>query len=187
MSNFQSVVLVDENDSEIGHMEKIQAHVEGALHRAFSIFIFDLNGNLLLQKRAFDKYHSSGLWTNTCCGHPIAKESILKAAQRRLMEEMGMECPLIFGFKFTYKSEVGNNLIEHEIDHVFFGISNKNPQPNNEEVAACRSISLKDLQNEINLNPKSFTEWFKMIYEKAFNFHLLEELIKDTKYLMITE
>ena len=116
----EKVILVDKNDRQLGLMEKQEAHVKGLLHRAFSIFIFNKDNKLLLQKRALQKYHSGGLWTNTCCSHPRENETTVEAAHRRLNEEMGMECKLELKFNFIYKAQLDNNLFEHEFDHVFF-------------------------------------------------------------------
>lgn len=154
------VVLVDEQDNAIGTMEKQQAHVEGVLHRAFSIFIFNLDKKLLLQKRASSKYHCGGMWTNTCCSHPRETENILDAANRRLQEEMGMHCELKPIFSFVYKAEFENGLTEHEFDHVFFGQSNQTPELNLEEVEDFRYIGLEELQTEIKEAPQNFTPWF---------------------------
>jgi len=115
------LVRVDEHDQEIGVVEKMSAHREGVLHRAFSVFVFDRSGRLLLQRRALDKYHSGGLWSNTCCSHPGPGERPIDAAHRRLEEEMGFDCPLTGGYAFTYRVDVGNGLVEHEFDHVFVG------------------------------------------------------------------
>ena len=119
----EKVILVDKNDRQVGLMEKQEAHIKGLLHIAFSIFIFNTKNELLLQKRATQKYHSGGLWTNTCCSHPRENESTIDAAYRRLNEEMGMICDLKFKFNFIYKAKLDNNLYEHELDHVFFGFS----------------------------------------------------------------
>ena len=126
----EKVILVDKNDRQVGLMEKQEAHIKGLLHRAFSIFIFNTKNELLLQKRATQKYHSGGLWTNTCCSHPRENESTIDAAYRRLNEEMGMICDLKFKFNFIYKAKLDNNLYEHELDHVFFGFSDSTPKIN---------------------------------------------------------
>ena len=135
------VVLVDEQDNAIGTMEKQQAHVEGVLHRAFSIFIFNSEKKLLLQKRASSKYHCGGLWTNTCCSHPRETENIQDAAIRRLHEEMGMQCELNAIFSFVYKAEFENGLTEHEFDHVFIGHFHHHIEFNTEEVAAIKKMT----------------------------------------------
>jgi len=163
----EQVILVDTFDLPQGKMEKIEAHEKGLLHRAFSIFIFNSKNELLLQQRAKDKYHSSGLWTNTCCSHPRWGESNLDAAKRRLQEEMGMECDLRYGFNFIYKSEFEDGLIEHELDHVFFGTSDELPKINKTEVESFRYMSLEDLQNEIKNNPKNYTTWLKICLDRV--------------------
>lgn len=165
------VVLVDEQDNAIGTMEKQQAHVEGVLHRAFSIFIFNSENKLLLQKRASSKYHCGGLWTNTCCSHPREKENILDAANRRLHEEMGMQCELKPIFSFVYKAEFENGLTEHEFDHVFFGQSNQVPELNLEEVEGYRYIGLEDLQVEIKEDPQKFTPWFLIALDRVTEYN----------------
>ncbi|MDN3585802.1 isopentenyl-diphosphate Delta-isomerase [Pedobacter aquatilis] len=163
----EEVILVDTFDIPIGKMEKLEAHVKGLLHRAFSVFIFNSKNELLLQQRAKDKYHSSGLWTNTCCSHPRWGESNLDAAIRRLKEEMGMQCDLRYGFNFIYKSEFEDGLIEHELDHVFFGISDELPIINKTEVESFRYLSLAELQNEIKNNPTNYTTWLKICLERV--------------------
>ncbi|MES2704741.1 MAG: isopentenyl-diphosphate Delta-isomerase [Bacteroidota bacterium] len=156
------VVLVNELDVEQGTMEKIQAHREGRLHRAISVFIFNSRGEMLLQQRAAGKYHSSLLWTNACCSHPRHHESMYDAAVRRLREEMGIACELQKIFTFLYKARLDNELTEHELDHVFTGISDDAPLPDPAEVAAWRYIKMDDLDAEIAGNPAAFTEWFKI-------------------------
>ncbi len=165
------VVLVDEQDNAIGTMEKQQAHVEGVLHRAFSIFIFNSEKKLLLQKRASSKYHCGGLWTNTCCSHPRENETVLDAANRRLEEEMGMSCNLQSIFSFVYKAEFENGLTEHEFDHVFFGESNSTPTINLEEVEDFRYVGMEELQIEINENPAHFTPWFLIALDRVKEFN----------------
>lgn len=163
----EKVILVDAEDNQIGEMPKQECHVKGILHRAFSVFVFNSNNELLLQQRAFSKYHSPGLWTNTCCSHPRNGEPTLAAANRRMREEMGMVCELTEKFSFTYKAEVGCGLIEHEIDHVFFGYSDEEPYVNREEVESWRYVSLPDLQQDVKRNPQNYTEWFKIIFERV--------------------
>ena len=165
------VVLVDEQDNAIGTMEKQQAHVEGVLHRAFSIFIFNSEKKLLLQKRASSKYHCGGLWTNTCCSHPRENETVLDAANRRLEEEMGMSCNLRSIFSFVYKAEFENGLTEHEFDHVFFGESNSTPTINLEEVEDFRYVGMEELHIEINENPAHFTPWFLIALDRVKEFN----------------
>jgi isopentenyl-diphosphate delta-isomerase len=170
------VILVDENDSEIGQMEKLEAHQKGLLHRAFSIFIFNYKGEILLQKRALSKYHSAGLWTNACCSHPRPNEAIEDAANRRLAEEMNLKLELKYLFKFTYKTEFENNLTEHEIDHVFIAHSNSEPVLNPNEAIDFKYISQSDLINDLIDNPSHYTSWFRIcihkVLEKAKNSQL---------------
>ena len=162
------VILVNEQDHEIGTMEKYQAHVEGKLHRAFSVFIFNDKHELLLQRRASDKYHSAGLWTNTCCSHPRPNETILEAANRRLKEEMGMISDLTIKTHFIYKTPFDNGLTEHEYDYVLVGYSNDSPVINKEEVDSYKWQSIKDIKHNIVLNPNHYTSWFKLALEKVF-------------------
>ncbi|MGB1075225.1 MAG: isopentenyl-diphosphate Delta-isomerase [Flavobacteriales bacterium] len=159
------VILVDEEDRELGTMEKMAAHEQGVLHRAFSIFVFNAKNELLIHKRAKSKYHSGGLWTNTCCSHPRLGETVLKAAHRRLQEEMGMETDLVSQFTFIYFQELDKGLTEHELDHVLFGKSDAQPQPNPDEVEAWRYISFSQLQEEMTNSPDDFTAWFKICFE----------------------
>lgn len=163
------VILVDENDNELGQMEKMQAHLSGDLHRALSVFIFNSKGELLLQQRAHSKYHSPGLWTNTCCSHPRPGEDIHHAAERRLVEEMGMLCQIHKAFSFLYYTDFDNGLIEHELDHVFIGYSDDTPSINPEEVERWRYISKNDLFEEMDTNPEQYTAWFKMCIHRVFD------------------
>lgn len=165
------VVLVDEQDNPIGKMEKQQAHVEGLLHRAFSVFIFNSEKKLLLQKRASSKYHCGGLWTNTCCSHPRENEKTQDAANRRLQEEMGMHCEIQPIFSFVYRAEFENGLTEHEFDHVFFGQSDNTPKINLDEVEDFRYISLEELQAEIKEAPQNFTPWFLIALNRVTEFN----------------
>lgn len=160
------VVLVDREDNELGLMEKQQAHVAGLLHRAFSVFIFNSNGELMLQQRAASKYHSPTLWTNTCCSHPRENESYLEAAHRRLIEEMGFDCDLDFKFNFIYKANLDNGLTEHELDYVFVGTFDDEPNLNKEEVMAYRWVEMEDLKKDIIKNPQNYTAWFKIIFDQ---------------------
>jgi isopentenyl-diphosphate delta-isomerase len=168
------VVLVDEQDNPIGKMEKQQAHLEGLLHRAFSIFIFNSEKKLLLQKRASSKYHCGGLWTNTCCSHPRENEIVQDAAHRRLQEEMGMQCELTPIFSFVYKANFENGLTEHEFDHVFFGESNQIPSINIEEVQDYRFVGIDELQIEIKESPQNFTPWFLIALDRVNEFNALQ-------------
>jgi isopentenyl-diphosphate Delta-isomerase len=156
------VILVDLLDKPIGVMEKMLAHETGRLHRAFSIFVFNEREELLLHRRALTKYHSPGLWTNTCCSHPMPDEDVLSAAHRRLQEEMGMSCTLVKSFDFVYHAELDNNLIEHEFDHVYFGRSNDVPVINTDEVCDWKWMKLHDIYIDVQLNPDKYTAWFKI-------------------------
>jgi len=162
------VVLVDENDQVIGQMEKMEAHEKGALHRAFSVMVFNSNNELLLQKRAYSKYHSGGLWTNTACSHPRPEETILEAGSRRLNEEMGMTCELTQAFNFIYKAELDQGLTEYELDHVMIGYSDKTPHLNLEEANAFKWMSMPDLKNDMTQHPQFYTAWFKILIEQHF-------------------
>lgn len=161
------VVLVDPNDQELGLMEKMEAHEKGALHRAFSLFLFNSKGEWLLQQRAHSKYHSPGLWTNACCSHPRQGETPAQAATRRLNEEMGMYCQPKPVFHFQYRSQFSNSLIEHELDHVLIGYSDAVPKPNPDEVANYRYVSLSDLEFEMKHYPTHFTVWFRICFQEV--------------------
>lgn len=161
-----SVILVDEHDNELGLMEKMEAHVKAQLHRAFSIFIFNNKGEMLLQQRAADKYHSAGLWTNACCSHPLPGESVDIAAQRRLMEEMGFTTNLQKAFTFIYKAPFDNGLTEHELDHVFIGQYNGPISPNETEVQAYRYQPMDDIKTSFATHPEQYTAWFKIAFPK---------------------
>jgi isopentenyl-diphosphate delta-isomerase len=147
-------------------MEKMQAHENGILHRAFSVFLYNSKGEMLLQKRAAEKYHSPNQWTNACCSHPRIDETYEQAAKRRIKEELGIDCELEEKFWFIYKADVGQNLWEHELDHVFVGNYEGDFNLNKEEVAEVRYISLENLNLELENNPENFTEWFKIILEE---------------------
>jgi isopentenyl-diphosphate delta-isomerase len=159
----EMVILVNENDVELGAMEKIKAHQAGVLHRAFSILIFNSAGELLIQQRAKNKYHSANLWTNTCCSHPKPGESIQVAAQRRLREEMGIQTTLDLVNKFIYKVELENGLIENELDYVFTGIYDGPLEVNELEVSDWKFLPIHSIKSEILNQPDSFTHWFKII------------------------
>lgn len=158
------VVLVNEEDVEVGLMPKLEAHQKGVLHRAFSVFIFNSNGELLLQQRALGKYHSEGLWSNTCCSHPLPEEPTYRAAVRRLNEEMGITTSLQFLYSFQYHAELENGLTEHELDHVFWGRSDDLPVINTNEVSNYRYISVHDLKSDLRENPQAYTEWLKICF-----------------------
>lgn len=162
----ERVVLVDEKDVALGSMEKWQAHAEGRLHRAFSIFVFRPDGALLLQRRARTKYHSGGQWSNTCCGHPRPGEAIAVAAHRRLREEMGFDCALSPAGAFAYRADVGNGLLEHEYDHVLVGTADVTPSPDANEVDEVRWISVADLRFELQTAPASFTPWLQIALDQ---------------------
>lgn len=164
------VILVDKQDSPIGSMEKMEAHEKALLHRAFSVFIFNTKGEMLLQQRALHKYHSPGLWTNTCCSHPRPSEETLNAANRRLQEEMGLKSDLEFLFKFTYRTDFDNGLTEHEIDHVFSGITDDLPQLNPNEVASYKYISLDNLKRDVKMHPQNYTSWFKICLNEVLSY-----------------
>ena len=159
------VVLVDQDDQKLGLMEKQQAHIAGLLHRAFSVFVFNSKGELMIQQRAASKYHSPTLWTNTCCSHPRDNETYKQAAHRRLEEEMGFDCELDYKFNFIYKAHLENDLIEHELDHVFIGTFDNEPKLNPDEVMAYRWVELDDLKKDMEKNPQNYTAWFKIIFE----------------------
>ncbi len=160
----QLVVLVDENDSEIGTEEKMKAHMNGGtLHRALSIFVFNGRGETMLQRRALSKYHTPGMWSNTCCSHQMPGESTIDAAHRRLKEEMGFDCSMREAFNFPYKAEVGNGLTEQEYDHIVFGTYDGEPRPNPKEVMDWRWIGIKKLKREISSEPENFTPWLRLM------------------------
>ncbi len=162
----ERVILVDECDNEIGIEGKLSAHLTGKLHRAISVFLFNEEGQVLLQQRAFSKYHSGGLWSNACCSHPRQGESNQGAAERRLFEEMGIRCELSKAFDFIYKVDLDNDLIEHEFDHVFTGVFNGEPELNPEEAASWKWIDADALRKDVASNPDNYTTWFKMILER---------------------
>ena len=164
----EQVILIDPDDKPLGLMNKMEAHEKGLLHRAFSIFIFNSDNELLIHQRAFTKYHTPGLWTNTCCSHPREGETVKDAAKRRLMEEMGMKCDFDEAFAFLYKSEVGQGLIEHEYDHVFIGYCDDTPQINPEEVASWRYENIDNLRYELKTNPQLYTIWFRIAFERVY-------------------
>lgn len=158
------IILVNEHDEALATMEKLEAHRKGLLHRAFSVFIINTKGEMLLHQRASHKYHSGGLWTNACCSHPIPGEDVEAAAHRRLQEEMGFDCPLQKLFTFTYHATFDNGLIEHEYDHVFLGAFDGDVIPNTEEVEEYGFFSPQEIARQIRETPERFTYWFKMAY-----------------------
>jgi isopentenyl-diphosphate Delta-isomerase len=165
----EEVILVDAHDTCIGTMEKMEAHEKGLLHRAFSILLVNEKGEMLLQQRALEKYHSPGLWTNACCSHPRPNESNTEAADRRLQEELGMTVSLKELFQFTYRAELEYGLIEHEIDHVFWGITNEDPTINLTEVMSYKWISLLELKQDMNAHPEKYTAWFNLLMVDHFS------------------
>jgi isopentenyl-diphosphate delta-isomerase len=164
------IILVDEKDNIIGSGEKMTVHREGRLHRAFSIFIFNSKNELMLQKRAKGKYHSAGLWTNTCCSHPKKGEKTSEAAMRRLKEEMGFTCDLKEAFNFMYRAKFENGLSENEFDHVFIGTFDGNPEPDKKEVENWKWISLQDLRRDIKKNPENYTYWLRISIDKIISY-----------------
>nr|WP_262902489.1 isopentenyl-diphosphate Delta-isomerase [Lutimonas saemankumensis] len=164
----EKVILVSETDEQLGLMGKMEAHEKGLLHRAFSVFIFNKDGKLLLQQRALDKYHSPGLWTNTCCSHQREGETNLQAGKRRLLEEMGFSCELKELFSFVYKAPFDNGLTEHELDHVMAGYYDEDPVINAEEVGSFKWMTLEDVRRDMLLNPGAYTEWFKIIFKEYY-------------------
>lgn len=159
------VTLVDGDDHPLGTMEKLQAHVEGRLHRAFSVFVFDGAGRVLLQRRSDSKYHSAGLWSNTCCGHPRPHEPVEVAASRRLFEEMGFRTLLRPLFRFVYRAEIGAALVEHEVDHVLVGRFEGSPAPEPAEVQDWRWAGLDQVRGDVHREPQKFTAWLRILLE----------------------
>lgn len=162
----EQVILVNENDEAIGIGEKSRTHVEGSLHRAFSLFIFNAEGDLLLQKRAPTKYHSGNLWSNTCCGHPRPGEGLEVAAHRRLREEMGFDCALTESFSLIYQAELGNGSIEHEYDHVLVGRFDGEPRLNSDEAIDWRWTDIETLKSDLQKNPTSYTYWLRLLLNR---------------------
>ena len=163
------VILVDENDHQVGLMPKIEAHEKALLHRAFSVFVFNSKKELMIQQRALHKYHSPGLWTNTCCSHQREGESNIDAGRRRLMEEMGFTVDLEESISFIYKAPFDNGLTEHEFDHILLGNFEGEPNLNPDEVAAWKWMSLEAIKQDMAAHPNIYTEWFKIIFEKFYN------------------
>lgn len=163
------VILVNHKDKELGTMPKMEAHKKAILHRAFSVFIMNVKGEIMLQQRAAHKYHSSLLWTNTCCSHQRMGETNLEAGQRRLQEEMGFRTDLKELFSFIYKAPFDNGLTEHELDHVMIGYFDKDPVINTKEVADWKWMKPETIKNDIVENPEAYTKWFKIIFEKFYN------------------
>lgn len=166
----EKVILVNEKDEQIGLMPKMEAHEKALLHRAFSVFVFNKDGELMIQQRAKGKYHSPGLWTNTCCSHQREGESNIEAGKRRLQEEMGFSTELKDTISFIYKAPFDNGLTEHEFDHILVGYYDGNPVLNPEEVHDWRWMPLEDLKNDMEHNPKLYTEWFKIIFANYYKY-----------------
>lgn len=165
----EKVILVNEKDEQIGLMEKIEAHEKALLHRAFSVFVFNEKNELMIQQRALSKYHSPGLWTNTCCSHQREGESNVQAGKRRLMEEMGFTTDLKDTISFIYKAPFDNGLTEHEYDHILVGKFEGEPNLNPDEVAAWKWVDLEELKEDMKENPQIYTEWFKIIFDKYYS------------------
>jgi isopentenyl-diphosphate Delta-isomerase len=168
--NEEQVILVNENDEKIGLMPKMEAHEKALLHRAFSVFIFNDKNELMLQQRAAGKYHSPLLWTNSCCSHQRDGESNIEAGKRRLQEEMGFVCELEEKTSFIYKAPFDNGLTEHELDHIMVGYYNENPTINKEEVENFKWMTLEAVKKDIEIHPELYTAWFKIIFEKFYDF-----------------
>lgn len=164
----ENVVLVDQNDQKIGLMPKMEAHEKGVLHRAFSVFVFNDRGELLIQQRAAHKYHSPLLWANTCCSHQRDGENTIDAGKRRLQEEMGFCCELSIKKSFIYKAHFDNGLVEHEFDHILIGKHNQNPTVNPEEVAGFKWIKLEKLKQDLKQHPENYAAWFKIIFDRVW-------------------
>ena len=165
----EMVILVNENDEKVGLMPKMEAHEKGVLHRAFSVFVLNDKNELMLQQRAMHKYHSPGLWTNTCCSHQRDGETNIDAGKRRLNEEMGFTTTLKELVSFVYKAPFDNGLTEHEFDHVLMGKYNDNPSINKEEVEDWKWMPLDEVKSDIQNNPDHYTAWFKIIFEKFYD------------------
>lgn len=165
----EQVILVNEQDEQIGLMDKMEAHEKALLHRAFSVFVMNDKGELMLQQRAAEKYHSPLLWANTCCSHQRDGETSLNAGKRRLEEEMGFVCELKELFSFIYKAPFDNGLTEHELDHVMIGTYNNVPVINPEEVASYKWMTLEDVKKDMEIQPAVYTEWFKIIFDKFYH------------------
>lgn len=168
----EKVLLVDEHDNVLGTMDKMEAHRQGVLHRAFSILLFNSKGEMLIQKRARDKYHSGGLWTNTCCSHPQPDESMAEATRRRLKHEMGIDIPTHFAYKFIYRVPLDKDLTEHEYDHVFTGTFDGVPVVNPEEVEDWKFVNVQALKKDVEANPAHYTHWFRLILNHAVLHHV---------------
>ncbi|TXD82692.1 isopentenyl-diphosphate Delta-isomerase [Subsaximicrobium wynnwilliamsii] len=165
----ERVILVNEQDEQIGTMPKMEAHEKAMLHRAFSVFVFNERKELMIQQRAKHKYHSPLLWTNTCCSHQRVGERNVEAGKRRLMEEMGFVTDLTESISFIYKAPFDNGLTEHEFDHIMIGTFNDEPKINPDEVEAWKWMDLESLKTDMKTNPKQYTAWFKIIFDKFYD------------------
>jgi isopentenyl-diphosphate delta-isomerase len=179
------VILVNEADKPVGTIEKMEAHRKGLLHRAFSVFIFNSEGRMLLQQRALKKYHGGGLWSNACCSHPYPGEATEAAASRRLTEELGFKTELKKVFYFTYRAAVENDLIEHEFDHVFVGIYNGPVEVNDEEVAAYGYETIPAIKEALVQTPANFTAWFRLIFPRMEAWWQEEFVAKENKAVSV--
>lgn len=166
----EKVILVNENDEQIGLMPKLEAHEKAVLHRAFSIFILNSKNEVMLQQRASQKYHSPLLWTNTCCSHQREGETNIEAGNRRLREEMGFSTELKELFHFIYKAPFDNGLTEHELDHVMIGYFNEDPAINPEEVESWKWMDIDAIKEDMQQNPDIYTVWFKIIFDEFYHF-----------------
>ena len=173
----EQVILVDVDDCEIGVMEKMEAHKQAVLHRAFSVFLFNPQGKMLLQQRALTKYHSAGLWTNTCCSHPRPGETLENAVARRLMEEMGITTKVSKAFDFIYQAELPDNLNEYEFDHVFIGNYDDEVRPNHLEVANFVYQSIEEVEVNLQSYPEKYTVWFKIAFPKVVAWYQSNSLL----------
>jgi isopentenyl-diphosphate delta-isomerase len=166
----EMVIAVNENDESTDIVDKLEAHQNGVLHRAFSVFVLNSKNELLLQQRAIGKYHSEGLWSNTCCSHPMPGEETIDAAHRRLIEEMGFDCPLEYIFKLRYKADVGSGLTENELDYVYVGTYDGVISPNNEEVGAYCYKPIPEIERLLAAEPETFTKWFHLALPKLISY-----------------
>ena len=173
----EQVILVDVDDCEIGVMEKMEAHKQAVLHRAFSVFLFNPQGKMLLQQRALTKYHSAGLWTNTCCSHPRPGETLENAVSRRLIEEMGITTKVFKAFDFIYQAELPDNLNEYEFDHVFIGNYDADVRPNHLEVANFVYQSIEEVEANLESHPEKYTVWFKIAFPKVVAWYQSNSLL----------
>jgi isopentenyl-diphosphate delta-isomerase len=173
----EQVILVDKDDCEIGVMEKMEAHKQSVLHRAFSVFLFNPQGKMLLQQRALTKYHSAGLWTNTCCSHPRPGETLENAVSRRLIEEMGITTKVFKAFDFIYQAELPDNLNEYEFDHVFIGNYDADVRPNHLEVANFVYQSIEEVEANLESHPEKYTVWFKIAFPKVVAWYQSNSLL----------